>query len=156
MCGGPWFLVQHPDHWSKFFSIGLDQWLEWNLPQKDIGLTHWNRSLLFGVACWALYRDMNSQVFSQYSDIWGNLWPYVCNQVYVISNNLSKPQNSRSNFTKPAQSTWEKPVQGWFKLNVDGAFGSRQGNIACGGLIRDSNGAFVKGFYSKVTSSNAL
>ena len=41
---------------------------------------------------------------------------------------------------------WNKPEPGWFKLNSDGV---SQGNPGCaggGGLIRDHNGKWVKGF----------
>lgn len=41
---------------------------------------------------------------------------------------------------------WNPPPAGYLKVNVDGAFYSSLGKAACGGLICDSNGAFVKGF----------
>lgn len=56
------------NHWSKFFSLGLQAWLDWNLSQNDIGISHWKWNLVFGVACWALWRDKNLLVFSNQSD----------------------------------------------------------------------------------------
>jgi ribonuclease HI len=39
---------------------------------------------------------------------------------------------------------------------VDGSFNTIYGSTACGGLIRNKHGIFVKGFYSKIRSSNAI
>lgn len=30
------------------------------------------------------------------------------------------------------------------------------GNLACGGLVRDANGVFIKGFYSRIGFGNAV
>lgn len=41
---------------------------------------------------------------------------------------------------------WNKPPNGWFKLNTDGASIGNSGKAGGGGLIRDSSGNWVKGF----------
>lgn len=51
---------------------------------------------------------------------------------------------------------WSPPPDGCFKVNVDGSHINNPSSSACGGLIRDANGNFVKGFYSKVGSCNAV
>jgi hypothetical protein len=39
---------------------------------------------------------------------------------------------------------WEKPNEGWFKCNTDGAFYDRQWEGATGAVLRDANGGFVR------------
>ncbi|GAU38761.1 hypothetical protein TSUD_64920 [Trifolium subterraneum] len=52
--------------------------------------------------------------------------------------------------------SWKPPPDEWHKVNVDGSFNTISGSTACGGLIRNQHGIFVKGFYSKIGSSNAI
>jgi ribonuclease HI len=49
---------------------------------------------------------------------------------------------------------WSKPPPGFFKVNTDGSY--VHGQAACGGIIRNHNGNFVKGFMCKLGSGNAL
>ena len=32
---------------------------------------------------------------------------------------------------------WEKPIQGWWKLNTDGSYCGNTGLAGCGGVVRD-------------------
>ncbi|KAF7804181.1 ribonuclease H [Senna tora] len=53
-----------------------------------------------------------------------------------------------------ANTLWLKPKLGWVKVNTDGAV-CRNGNIAgCGGLIRDHQGNWLKGFIKNVGISS--
>ncbi|KAK9028907.1 hypothetical protein V6N11_026043 [Hibiscus sabdariffa] len=47
-------------------------------------------------------------------------------------------------------SRWIPPLMDWFKLNVDGARNHNTGFAACGGLIRDHDGRWVRGFARSV------
>ncbi|KAK9996367.1 hypothetical protein SO802_021053 [Lithocarpus litseifolius] len=52
--------------------------------------------------------------------------------------------------------SWVKPNPGWHKLNMD-AFVLSSSNYASGrGLLRDSNGSWVKGFSRKIGTSSCL
>lgn len=42
--------------------------------------------------------------------------------------------------------------QCWFKVNVDDSFRASFGRSTCGGLVCDTNGKFVKGFYGRIGS----
>ncbi|KAF7802331.1 ribonuclease H [Senna tora] len=53
-------------------------------------------------------------------------------------------------------SAWSKPEVGWIKVNTDGAVRRDSKLAGCGGIIRDHNGAWVKGFTLKIGLSNAL
>ncbi|KAE8696705.1 vignain-like [Hibiscus syriacus] len=44
------------------------------------------------------------------------------------------------------QQKWKPPLEGWWKLNIDGAHKLDIGVTACGGALRDSNGEWIMGF----------
>lgn len=51
---------------------------------------------------------------------------------------------------------WITPNHGWVKVNIDGAFAQASNTNACGGLIRDSDGNFIRGFICRLDNGDAL
>lgn len=51
---------------------------------------------------------------------------------------------------------WEKPEQGWLKLNTDGSWNATLGKAEGRGLIRDGLGNWVVGFTRKMGSVNSF
>ena len=49
---------------------------------------------------------------------------------------------------------WERPLQGWKKLNMDGAFNGDIGLASCGGIVRDERGWWVNGFSKQIGITN--
>ncbi|MCI88500.1 ribonuclease H protein, partial [Trifolium medium] len=45
---------------------------------------------------------------------------------------------------------WKRPGEGWVKLNNDGACKNRGEIAGCGGLFRDSDGRWIKGYTKKI------
>ena len=41
---------------------------------------------------------------------------------------------------------WERPPEGWMKLNKDRSFVGNLGIAGCGGVVRDKHGRWVRGF----------
>ena len=54
------------------------------------------------------------------------------------------------------QIKWEKPVNGWRKLNVDGASLVNTGKAGGGGLLRDEEGNWLGGFARRIGSTNSF
>ena len=54
------------------------------------------------------------------------------------------------------QIRWEKPEQGWWKLNTDGSWNAAVGSTVGRGLIRDSWGNWVTRFTRKLGSANSF
>lgn len=46
--------------------------------------------------------------------------------------------------------TWCLPPNGWVALNVDGSVFENPESTRFGGLIRDQNGHFIRGFYGSL------
>ena len=51
---------------------------------------------------------------------------------------------------------WNKPREGWFKLNSDGASFVNPGKAGGGGIIRDSQGAWVKGYARSIGFTSSI
>jgi len=51
---------------------------------------------------------------------------------------------------------WDKPPEGWIKLNSDGACKGCGENSGCGDLFRSSDGRWLKGYIRKVGVCDAL
>ena len=49
---------------------------------------------------------------------------------------------------------WEKPPVGWAKLNSDGSALGNPGRAGGGGVIRDHNGKWLKGYARSFGSTN--
>ncbi|XP_019178992.1 PREDICTED: uncharacterized protein LOC109174182 [Ipomoea nil] len=132
---------------------GLDwtDWFETNL-RGDA-----NRGFLEGwpeqFACriWWLWRWRNDELFN------GNIllveqkisWlRRYDNEVAGAFGRNWRPLN-RAPCTVVAQLAWKRPLAGWWKLNVDGC--CRQNGVAsCGGVLRDKDGRWCRGFSYKI------
>lgn len=54
------------------------------------------------------------------------------------------------------RNVWQKPQNGWIKLNTDGSFSSDGLSASIGGLRRDSKGHWLFGFKMKLFTSEIL
>lgn len=86
-----WSRVIPQNSWSKFFSLGLFFWLDWNLSSNSIGLVPWPWFSFFSIAVHSLWKDRNSLVLSQTSTMGEGLWQSVITQTKLIENELSDP-----------------------------------------------------------------
>lgn len=152
-----WKAVVHPDHISRFFSLGFHSWLEWNLTTSGIGCIDSNWSIYFGVAIYELWKDRNSFVFSRLASLGANLLFIVLQETKFIEEQRIKPSlHCTFKEKRLVHIAWTPPPPGCFKFNIDGSHLRSAGSSACGGLVRDSDGRFVKGFYCRVGSGNAI
>ncbi|KAK2359284.1 SKP1 protein [Trifolium repens] len=51
---------------------------------------------------------------------------------------------------------WRRPREGWVKLNCDGSQNDRLGLASCGGLLRNSDGTWLKGYSRKLGICDVL
>ena len=62
--------------------------------------------------------------------------------------------------SKPVKSIipvgWEKPPWGWLKLNSDGSALNNPGKVGGGGLLRDHEGNWVKGYVRGIGYTNSF
>jgi len=51
---------------------------------------------------------------------------------------------------------WKRPQEGWIKLNSDGACKDLGHISGCGGIFRDADGKWIKGYTKKIGACDAL
>lgn len=69
--------------------------------------------------------------------------------VFAIINGLLTRKITRS-------FRWEKPTQGWLKLNTDGSSVGNPGLAGCRGAIRDDAGRWIIGFSRRIGMTSSF
>lgn len=80
-----WSSLINPSSWSKFFSVGLHNWMDWDLSSNNIGTHHLDWPIVFGIAVHEVWKDKNSLVFARSSSMRNNLTFLVLNQANFIA-----------------------------------------------------------------------
>ncbi|KAF7812935.1 ribonuclease H [Senna tora] len=151
--------------WKRFLN-SRDRALFFNLPSKE--WIHWNlkRNSLFCNIPWPLVFSVACELFWK----WRNMknkdhefsFPYEAHcQILQIAKNHAqafKPMVNTGTLRTEKSTNWSKPEKDWIKVNVDGAMCSLSGKTGCGGLARNNEGCWLKGFsgnLGKVSAFNA-
>ncbi|KAK8656310.1 hypothetical protein V6N13_098264 [Hibiscus sabdariffa] len=103
------------------------------------------------VVLWNIWRQRNDRVFNGTTETWGSV---IARSKWLaarsaVSGAESGQQSVRSAGTSAVTATpgrWCPPGDGWMKLNSDGARSSLDGDASCGGVLRDHNGGWIRGF----------
>ncbi|KAK8630332.1 hypothetical protein V6N13_079130 [Hibiscus sabdariffa] len=147
------------DKWVEFMSLGSLEWIRRNLSSPThfaIALADWD--LHFGVILWSLWTRRNAIIFDpdsidmlSVSDRSRWLWDDM-RAVCALEGNPRSDHASIDGVlpSSRANARWVSPPMDWVKLNVDGARDHGTDFAACGGLIRDHDGRWVRGFARSV------
>ena len=133
---------------DSFYEMSLSQWVESNLNNLFTSCYNftWNRIWSMGV--WHLWYWRNVMVHNR-----GFRRPI--RPAEIIKQELSNFDQGISllhpHITEQHQNNnliiWEKPTENWTKLNCDGSLKTHPYRAGCGGLLRNSNGSWIHGFY---------
>ena len=94
----------------------------------------------------------NNKAFKQ-QDANPNLLKFVEMQVREFIYWVVDPGKEKGTIEKEVR--WSKPPIGWHKLNTDGSLVGANGLAGCGGVIRDSNGCWIKGFAMSINTTSS-
>ena len=138
---------------SNFFSLNLQEWLFSNATSKlhhNSGPLPWNLVFLFSL--WLLWKDRNLCVFNHKNpnpnlnkDIVDRAFKFF---FYAFNGLVTKRMIVKS-------IRWEKPRADWLTLNIDGSVASNSGPAGGGGLVRDENSDWVKGFARRIGNTSS-
>ena len=111
-----------------------------NLGKRCICATTKNWNTIFIISCWFLWTWRNKAIFENY-------FHQPKNPIMVIQNFTSQidlcstiPPHRILQRKETIYVGWDKPPEGWIKLNSDGACKGGGENSGCGGLFRGSDG----------------
>ena len=138
---------------SIFFSMSIHDWLFSNATSKiqhNSGPLPW--SLVFLFSLWLLWKDRNLCVF-KHKNPNPNLNKAIIDRAteffFCAYNGLVTKRMIMKNIR------WEKPRAGWLTLNTDDSAASISSPAGGGGLVRDENGDWVKGFVRRIGSTSS-
>ncbi|KAF7815200.1 reverse transcriptase [Senna tora] len=134
--------------------IAFNTWLKHNATLDNAHLLGIPHNLVFIYTLWSIWLARNSLLFKDK--------PFCANltakqglksaaELFFLGS-----QNIRSTVPVPINIKWHPPADSWVKLNTDGACTGNPGPFAIGGLIRDAQGNWIKGFSSYIGYGTAL
>ncbi|KAF7845080.1 ribonuclease H [Senna tora] len=138
-----------------FYLLPLREWILWNT-QRKVKFSNIPWSNMFAIICNCLWNWRNKVVNEADFN-----YP---NEPHRLILNIAKNQLSAWNTSfapshqcgSSKDSKWKKPEDGWVKVNTDGAVCRESSLGGCGGIIRDTNGDWIKGFSLKLGLANPL
>lgn len=137
-----------------FFASNLGDWMMTN-GKLDIALNKFSPpwKIIFSFAVWNLWKNRNQAVFKR--------WPQNSNLVQDIINSAVEFFHcavSTKHFQPRVtiQVRWERPDQGWMKINTDGSSLGNPGRAGGGGVIRDWTGRWIVGFSRRIGITTSL
>ncbi|OMP03175.1 reverse transcriptase [Corchorus capsularis] len=130
---------------SLFFTCPEEEWWKLNLVQqrkKMFGCWPW--LTMFSITYWKLWKWRNDFRLS-------NISTSINTKMVLINKAIQETLelSTQSGSTKAkveVQLSWDKPLEGWTKLNTDGSRNQTSDNVAIGGVIRGHCGEWVIGF----------
>ena len=133
--------------------MDLNCWLRVNCQSKvsHFSLVPW--SYIFTFAIWNLWKQRNGMVFNN-STLNVNLHRVSKNQALEFYYGVGKLKSQRNKVVCTV--SWGKPPSGWCKLNTDEAFLGNPSKVGGGGIIRDSEGRWVKGFARSIGFTTSI
>ncbi|KAF7805280.1 non-LTR retroelement reverse transcriptase-like [Senna tora] len=146
-----WKTLLPRNEWQDFFTDNLNEWLNRNLSKSNEGWNSW-----FPIVCWLIWKRRANWVFK-------NQWQGT-NQIISMARNYMEGlkeaertciHSNNRHISNLNQIKWNPPCNGWIKLNVDGSYWQHTDTISCGGVLRDEQGRWIKGFTKKMGRGNS-
>ena len=130
---------------QRFFDQPLLEWLYDKLARNRPGLEElW--PALFSLTVWWCWKWRCGYVFGEEGKCRDKVQFLQDKAREVIEANVKLKEHGQSRERVEKQISWNRPTNGWFKLNTDGASRGNPGLATAGGAIRDEYGEWNGGF----------
>lgn len=143
--------------WENMFSAmtnmrwwhdGCDHQIEKNLKTKTVleDKGYWNEA--FVIIAWRIWRWQNDDIFRGETRSIKQKTAWIISQCKEVTKAFMKKLTlgGLMNEIERRWLRWEKPEQGWWKLNYDGCVKDGGRQTGYGGVVRDNNGDWKFGF----------
>ncbi|KAL0005366.1 hypothetical protein SO802_012927 [Lithocarpus litseifolius] len=136
-----------------FYNLDLCPWLKINLNFQSLRSDLMPWKVLFSFVVWNLWVHRNNVAFKGVR-LNQNLWSHI---KHAATEFLFCAGKTGRAVTREARSVrWLRPSPGWVRLNTDGSSLGNPGKAGGGGLIRDENGSWIKGFIRNIGFSSSM
>ncbi|KAK4279035.1 hypothetical protein QN277_016798 [Acacia crassicarpa] len=134
--------------WHQFRILPFDQWIRWNINSRGRNQQTTDWCCIYATACWWLWRRQNTFVFEGKKISNTSLQHSIMASVSSMNEAREKLRIKNCSVKKqnPTHQYWCPPPASWIKVNTDGAFSRSVPGVASGGVLRDENSKFIKGF----------
>uniref|UniRef100_A0A2C9V942 Uncharacterized protein n=1 Tax=Manihot esculenta TaxID=3983 RepID=A0A2C9V942_MANES len=141
-----WREVVAPAKQGAFFSLSLTEWLNANICSSvKFNNEDFSWFSIFSIVCWFAWKQRNDLVFNGgLQEAWD-----ILDTSFIWARHVAGVGHSRSkqsNNSRAIAVKWNLPPVNWIKLNTDGAWDSTTGIGKAGGVIRNSEGAWLAGY----------
>jgi ribonuclease HI len=151
-----WLYIVPSDFITNFFSFDCRDWFFNNLNKKDIGTNTLSWKTTFMTTCWYLWKWRNKTIFEADFIRPNNPISLIWRFVQDIEDCNLELVRKGPKLNEIIYIGWKRPQEGWIKLNSDGACKDMGVIAGCGGLFRDSDGRWIKGYTKKIGACDAL
>lgn len=110
--------------------------------------------LKFLMCCWGIWKWRNNMVFETSPWLIQEAWRRICHEHDEVARFLD--HNIAATTENWMCNRWAVPPSGKINLCVDGSFWLQDQRMGAGGLVRDDQGHWVRGFHAFQTTGNAL
>ena len=95
--------------------------------------------------CWVLWTNRNNKVWRNKSWSAGHILHIAGNMMnqWQEAHHLKGLHSGNPQQPDPYPTTWQKPMVGWYKMNVDAAVDPNRSLTGCGSILRDAEGHFI-------------
>ncbi|KAF7812710.1 RNA-directed DNA polymerase [Senna tora] len=152
-----WRDLVHPSKMTLFFSTDFNAWINLNRSSNLSKVSGVDWIQIWSVGMWMLWFWRNKASFKE-----GFSRPPFAHR--RVMDYVTEINNAKYIFDTPRVQVllqevlvaWEKPREGWIKINSDGAVKTSYNKARCGALIRDHNGTWISGVIRNLVNYSVL
>ncbi|KAJ1418238.1 Ribonuclease H-like superfamily [Sesbania bispinosa] len=139
-------------------SLSVVDWMFKNLKIHGVLFNGIPWSLLFGIACWAIWRARNAHIFRNHDSDQQRVFHFcvVSAKEFLNVHAAHAPVVRAFLHKEDKWIQWIPPDWGWIKWNLDGSVFQHSGDAASGAILRDSNGNWLGGVVRHIGTTSII